>query len=195
MLSKSSIRLLCSISGCLGRHRSRGLCGKHYRHAREAKNLPPLLTDVQRFWARVNKNGPLWNGTPCWEWDHPDVHGYGVIWWHQRSMKAHRLAYELLVGPIPGGLTLDHLCRNTTCVNPDHLEPVTLRVNILRGESPFARNARKTHCLEGHPFTQNNTRFFFRLPKRGRPGGLGRYCRTCGNARERRRSALQKALT
>lgn len=74
-----------------------------------------------------------------------------------RNETAHRLAYEHWVGPVPDGLQLDHLCRHRSCVNPTHLEPVTRRVNILRGESPMARQARRTHCIHDHEFTPANT--------------------------------------
>ena len=69
---------------------------------------------------------------------------------------AHRIGYEQLVGPIPKGLELDHLCRVRHCVNPDHLEPVTHKENTLRGSCPAAVNARKTHCKRGHPLTDDN---------------------------------------
>ncbi len=92
---------------------------------------------------------------------------------------AHRAAYELYVGPIPEGLTIDHLCRNTLCVNPAHLEAVTMRENILRGTGPSAQAARKTHCLRGHPFDDGNTLF--------RATGK-RVCRACQRVhREKRR--------
>ena len=74
----------------------------------------------------------------CWEWTAATGgKGYGYGWCsNDKRMKgAHRLIWELLVGPIPEGLTLDHLCRNKLCVNPDHLEPVTHQVNILRGNA------------------------------------------------------------
>jgi len=91
-------------------------------------------------------------------------------------MAAHRFAYEALVGPIPEGLKLDHLCRNRACVNPDHTEPVTDRVNTLRGFGPTAMNARATHCSEGHEFTDENTY----LNQSG-----SRVCLTCMRAAQR----------
>lgn len=84
---------------------------------------------------------------------------------------AHRYVYELLVGPIPDGLQIDHLCRVITCVRPDHLEPVTQRENIARGESACAWNARKTHCKRGHPFAGPNLILV--------NDGRWRVCRTC----------------
>ena len=83
---------------------------------------------------------------------------------------AHRVAFEAYRHPIPEGLTIDHLCRVPACINPDHLEPVTLRINILRGVGPTAVHAAQTHCYQGHEFTNENT---FRT-KNG-----GRVCRMC----------------
>ena len=98
------------------------------------------------------------------------------------------MAYELLVGPIPEYLTLDHLCRVRNCVNPAHLEPVTSAENILRGMSSPAQNARKTECLNGHAFTVENTLI----------NVIGaRVCRTCTrlNMRETRRAKREMALS
>lgn len=104
----------------------------------------------ERFWERVDKNAP--NG--CWVWVAGKIPaGYGSL----GGVRAHRFAYELLVGPIPAGLELDHLCRNRACVNPAHLEPVTHHENILRGQSPAAKNAGKTHCVRGHEYSDENT--------------------------------------
>lgn len=109
--------------------------------------------------------------TRCWEWQGAiAVTGYGVCKRRGRTRFAHRAAYMELVGPIPEGLTIDHLCRNHRCVNPVHLEAVTITENILRGTSPAAQNARKTHCLRGHPFNEANTY----MTPRG-----GRVCRAC----------------
>jgi len=107
------------------------------------------------FWERVDKSaGP----DGCWEWDgRKNIGGYGMVHWKGKRPVVHRVAYELLVGPIPDGLTLDHLCRNPGCCNPAHLEPVTMRENILRGTQIAAQNAAKTHCKRGHPFDEANT--------------------------------------
>jgi len=139
-------------------------------------------TLYQRFWAKVNKTDT------CWLWTACARGGYGQISAGGRSRKilsAHRVAYEMLVGPIPEGLDLDHLCRVTLCVNPKHLEPVTHRENLLRGESPSAKHARKTECLRGHPLSGAN---LYTDPK-GR-----RQCRICRNESKRlyrRRKANQ----
>ena len=99
--------------------------------------------------------------------------GYGR--WNGKL--AHRLTYEATHGPIPSGLTLDHLCRNRRCVNPDHLEPVTNRENILRGTSPSALHAVQTACVNGHPFDAANTRT---------NANGSRSCRACNRAAVRR---------
>ena len=106
----------------------------------------------------------------CWLWTKSfSPNGYGVMKIDGKNVKAHRLSYELFVGSIPDGLELDHLCRVRHCVNPAHLEAVTHRENVLRGNSPPSRNARKTHCLRGHEFTPENT-----MAIKG-----GRACRAC----------------
>ena len=104
----------------------------------------------------------------CWLWQGViNNRGYGTT---GRHTYVHRLTYELLVGPIPAGLTLDHLCRVRHCVCPSHLDPVTLRVNQLRGQSPAAINARRTHCLHGHALADTN----LFIDRHGR-----RHCKRC----------------
>ena len=119
----------------------------------------------------------------CWEWTGARIGGYGRMWCNGKNKLAHRFVWESLVGPIPDGMTLDHLCRNPGCVNPDHLEVVTHRVNVLRGCSPSARHARKTQCPQGHPYDEKNAY----LGPSGR-----RYCRQCGREREARRTQLAR---
>lgn len=121
---------------------------------------------IERFWTKVDRRGP----DECWPWlDSTAPRGYGRFWDGHRQQQAHRAAYELLVGPIPDGLQIDHLCRNRGCVNPAHLEPVTQRENVLRGIGPTANNAGKTHCKRGHEYTPENTGWQQET----------RFCRTC----------------
>jgi hypothetical protein len=113
----------------------------------------------------------------CWLWTSTlTPRGYPCFWFEGKQWRAHRVAYVLFVGPIPGDLPLDHLCRNRSCVNPSHLEPVTIRENVLRGIGLSAANARKTHCKRGHEFTTDNTYM---------QDGT-RQCRACRAFRDRR---------
>ena len=141
-------------------------------------------TVEERFWAKVDKG----DGTGCWLWaaatNRAGQSRYGKFWNGSKFGLAHRYAYELLVGPIPEGLEPDHLCRVSACVKaiadehgPAHLEPVTHRENMLRGETIGAVNSRKTHCRRGHPFTPENTQRY----------GTDRACKTCRNAGKRAR--------
>lgn len=128
---------------------------------------------AQRFWERVQKTDT------CWLWTGA-LHsaGYGVVRINCSKANpdgeleyAHRFSYELTRGKIPRDLCIDHLCRVKNCVNPDHLEPVTQQVNNLRGTSPAARNAAKTHCKNGHEFVGENLY--------ERPDKTGRQCFVC----------------
>lgn len=132
----------------------------------------------ERFWSKVDAAGDCWNWMG---WRHA---GYGGYYRDGRDHRAHRVAYEILVGPIPADLTLDHLCRNRACVNPDHLEPVTQGVNSLRGYGPAAQAARQEDCVNGHPFNGEN----LRIASDGK-----RRCRACNRARARQRRALAKS--
>jgi len=113
--------------------------------------------------------------TGCWAWtDALGIHGYGYLKVDGKRRRAHRLAYNHFVGPIPAGLVLDHLCRNRGCVNPAHLEAVTQKVNANRGLTG-ANMRNKTHCPKGHEYTPENTRIV----------SGSRHCRTCHRARAR----------
>lgn len=97
--------------------------------------------------------------TGCWIWDKAKNHGgYGVMRVHGRQKRTHRIAYELYVGQIQDGLQIDHLCRVRACCNPDHLEPVTARENVMRSDGFAAINARKVVCVNGHELTGDNVR-------------------------------------
>jgi len=114
--------------------------------------------------------------TGCWLWNAAtDKQGYGTYHHERRMVVAHRVVYEALVGPIPEGMEIDHLCRVVSCVNPDHLEPVTHAENMGRGANT---GRRKTHCVNGHEFTGDNLSFYKR-------DGAQR-CRTCARAATQR---------
>lgn len=123
------------------------------------------LRYVERFWSKVEKTDG------CWRWQgtiDPST-GYGRIRILGRDVYAHRLAYEQVIGPIPEGLVIDHLCRVRSCVNPEHLEPVTRGENVRRGTRLI------THCPQGHPYDEKNTLLY-----KGK-----RQCRACKRERDR----------
>jgi len=153
------------------------------------------LSAVQkRFVQYVDYDGPIPTHRPdlgaCWLWRGARYWnsggGYGGFWLNGHTRLAHRVAYQLWVGPIPQGLHLDHICHNGSscpggdscahrrCVNPQHLEPVTREANVLRGHGITAKNLVKTHCPANHPLTPENTYVY-----RGK-----RSCRRCHALRE-----------
>lgn len=132
-------------------------------------------TVEERFWAKVDVG-------LCWEWTASTIEGYGQFWSGSKRMLAHRYCWELLVGPIPKGLQIDHLCRNPLCVNPDHLEPVTSQVNTLRGNNFSAHEARRTHCPKGHEYALVEIY----------GGRAHRRCIECRKARDRARSSRKR---
>ena len=112
----------------------------------------------------------------CWVWTAAlNNEGYAAFTMGGRSL-AHRIAYEELVGPIPEGMVLDHVCRTRSCVNPAHLEPVTQSENLLRGNTANARKSAQLSCIHGHEFTDENTYI--------KPNGT-RACRECDRTRSR----------
>lgn len=131
----------------------------HHTHAGDRDCMATRQSISERFWSKVDRTTA--NG--CWLWTGTLTKGYGHVQIGSRSdgsrrkVYAHRLVYESQVGPIPDGLELDHLCRTKACVNPQHLEAVPHRENVMRGESPVARHARKTVCVYGHPLNEENT--------------------------------------
>jgi hypothetical protein len=132
----------------------------------------PRGRDISAFWKAVDTTaGP----EACWPWRGRMRDGYGV--YGKPPVGAHRFAYELVVGPIPAGLVIDHQCNVRHCVNPAHLKAVTQRENILRSPLTMPNvNAAKTECPEGHPYNEVNTYT--------RPGSNKRDCRACRAGRK-----------
>lgn len=122
---------------------------------------------MDRFLSHVNKTDS------CWLWTaSKDSRGYGYFYSGNKNVKAHRASYQFFVGEIPANMVIDHLCKNPSCVNPKHIEAVTQAENLYRGDTLAAINRAKTHCKNGHEFTQANTIT--------RKNGT-RNCRTCIN--------------
>ena len=132
---------------------------------------PAYSSTDERFWSKVDASGD------CWLWSAGRVKaGYGCysVWLGEGKVVAHyahRYAYRNLVGEVPNGLDLDHLCRNRLCVNPDHLEPVSRRENLRRSG---ATHVGTKHCPKGHPYDEANTYVFVRKGQ-----GPCRRCREC----------------
>jgi hypothetical protein len=127
----------------------------------------------ERFWAKVDVDPT----TECWAWTgHRIPTGYGRVWVAGRQQFTHRFAFASLVGGLPDwtstGLELDHLCRNRGCCNPSHLELVSHRENVLRGESIVVDHSRRTFCPRGHELAGENLR-----PSQIKRGW--RNCQTC----------------
>lgn len=159
---------------------------------RTLAELEALMDDHtwERFWSFVDLSGD------CWIWTGQMSGGYGHFKIrNSRTERPHRLLYRLLVNDIDENTTLDHVCHTTSdcvggddcphraCLNPDHLEPVTMRANVLRSANAVtAINARKTHCPKGHPYAGSNLRI----------SGHSRQCRTCKRERDLARYHARK---
>ena len=127
------------------------------------------ISDMERFCQKVATDP----ASGCHTWQaYKNANGYGRFSVNGKNQPAHRFIYEQEIGPIAIGLTIDHLCRNRACVNPAHLEAVSLQVNILRGTAPSARWARRMMCAKGHPLRGRNL-----VPSLKRAGS--RRCRIC----------------
>lgn len=181
----------CIVPSCNKQTKNRKYCWGHYYRLyrygtlQSSKPIGKYWINIpaeKRFWMHVKKT------KTCWIWTAgKNYAGYGhFIGNNKNRWLAHRYAYTLLVGKIPKGLTLDHQCRNTSCVNPEHLKPMTIKENILKGNGAAAINKRKTQCPQGHPYKGNN----LIIRKSG-----SRRCRTCTNnsAKEYQRQKRAKS--
>lgn len=167
----------CTVHGCPREQWAKLLCGLHYlrKWKTGSVELPTPRTAEERFWASVDKNGPLPSARPelgrCWVWTgYAMPSGYGF--WQDKALKttAHRFSFELAGRVIPAGLHVDHLCRNRVCVRAEHLEAVTQAENNRRAaevREPIAK------CKNGHEFSEENTYY---APRQ-------RVCRTCRRSR------------
>jgi hypothetical protein len=166
---------ICTIPDCGKPHHARGWCKIHYERWRKHGRVT-LPSKEERFWSRVDKSGD------CWLWTASrDYKGYGQFRLDGKNRKAHRVAYQMLIGPIPVDLCIDHLCRVRHCVNPAHMEVVTNAENIRRGRTGAWERA-ITHCPTGHPYDETNT-YVYR--------GM-RNCRACNRERSRERRRREK---
>ena len=179
---------MCSVEECPAPVLAKGLCRLHYKRQYRSGTTDDRRPAVEeRFWAKVDKNGPVPERRPelgpCHLWTAAtDRDGYGQFKIAGRQTKAARFAFELVNGPIAGDLQPDHLCRVTRCVNVAHLELVTPAENRRRAAAIV------THCPQGHLYDEANTMI---------DGRGARVCRTCHNERaalyqRRRRAARRK---
>jgi hypothetical protein len=189
----------CAIRECDRSPKFFGICSTHWRRVQRGRNVlhePP--SQRERFAKYIDERGKQ----ECWPWQGPmRSDGYGYLYDRRtnRNERAHRVAYELFVGPIPDGLQLDHVCHSLDhsciggsqcahrrCCNPAHLEPVENRENTVRGRAGVVnggREASKTHCPKGHPYDDENTR----LDRNG-----WRQCRSCERERARGRRTASR---
>jgi len=160
---------------------AKGLCGAHYVRLKRTGSFDTTKFDPApvRFWRKVQKT------ETCWNWTGAVARSYGHFMIQQKpaiTAKAHRYAYEHLVGPIQKDMTVDHLCRNKLCVNPAHMEIVTASENAKRG------NPLRATCKYGHAYDAENTYHYETGPRKGR-----RKCRTCERLRMRE-TRLRRSL-
>jgi hypothetical protein len=143
---------------------------------------------LERFWSKVDKTETCWLWTGWLKHNGYGMFDLGVIDGKKIKLQAHRVSYEVFVGPLIDGMTIDHIkevCSSRTCVRPDHLRQITRGANVLAGDTIAARNKAKTHCDRGHEFTPEN---IYVPPKKPR----SRYCRACMKVRSESRGSTSE---
>ena len=135
---------------------------------------------------RITANVTIIDNSNCWIWNlFKDRDGYGLMTINGSTYRAHRASYSVFREQPGANLVIDHICRNRSCVNPEHLRLVTTKVNVTENSlSIQAHNSAKTHCKNGHEFTEKNTII---------ANDNSRQCRTCVNARQRKISSTPEA--
>lgn len=171
-------REACSVTYCEKPRYCKGLCTRHYNKIRTFGSVEDTAGDHAPLRLRIERSHRVNPETGCWDWlGSFRGGGYARISVKDRPVPAHRVSFEVFRYSIPDGLVLDHLCRDRGCVNPWHLEPVTIGENTRRSPTaPSALNFLKTECKNGHAFTKENTYL--------RPTG-GRSCKACKNASQK----------
>jgi len=137
IIRSNSSLLPCMFDGCVNNQQAKGLCGAHWRQQNKGQNLETLRNQVSVI-DRVMKNVNIDTESKCWNWTgriSGRKHGYPQISVGGKQTMVHRITYEELVRPLVPGETIDHLCRNPHCINPEHLEPISLRENVKRMHS------------------------------------------------------------
>ena len=132
-----------------------------------------MTSQIKNFWNKVKLSDKLYNDEPCWNWvGAKNKQGYGRFNVNGKAVRTHRYSYELFKKSIPTGLVIDHLCKNTSCCNPDHLEPVTQKENTLKGMTGQHIRVPRTHCKRGHEYTPENI-----IPHTNNKRGRCRICK------------------
>lgn len=176
----------CGHAGCDRGQSTKGYCSAHYMQWRRTGHTWPLFMPSPPISTRILARAT--REDDCLRWTgYTMANGYGVISWHDSRWLVHRAIWTESMGPIPEGLTIDHLCRNRACVNVAHMEVVTRAENSERGgglPAAWAKYRERTHCKHDHEFTPENTRI-------GKDGH--RICKACSRA-SWRRWAVRKGI-